>query len=204
MGQLFSALITVIIGVGCGRRLLLRRQQDPRHHLAAARAGALQAARNQKISATIRPWLFLGPALLFLGLYLVYPVINSIRLSFFGRNGVDFVGLSNYIWAANDTQFREVDLQQHPVADRRAGVQHLLRPGHRLPHRPHLVGQHRQEHGLHADGDLVHRRQRHLEIHLRLSRRRLDADRPAQRHRPVFRRRRRRRGSPFRSGTTSS
>ena len=106
MGQLASALLTVGIGVlgavfyfyGSNRILDL---------VLPPRGKAATAARNQKIAATIRPWLFLGPAIFFLGLYLVYPVIDSIRLSFYGRSGEQFVGLANYTWAVNDTQFRE-------------------------------------------------------------------------------------------------
>ncbi len=30
-----------------------------------------------------------------------------MRLSFFDRDGTNFVGLSNYVWAAGDTQFRK-------------------------------------------------------------------------------------------------
>lgn len=106
MAQLLSAAFTVVVGVAAAAvyfylaNFLLDTVFPPR-------GGAVQAARNQKIAASIRPWLFLGPALLFLGLYLVYPVFDSIRLSFFGRSGDDFVGLDNYVWAANDTRFRE-------------------------------------------------------------------------------------------------
>jgi alpha-glucoside transport system permease protein len=39
---------------------------------------------------------FLGPALIFLAVWLVYPTINTIIRSFFGRDSGDFVGLSNY------------------------------------------------------------------------------------------------------------
>lgn len=66
-----------------------------------------RAARNMRRAALIRPWLFLGPALLSLGLYLVYPVFDSIRLSFMNRSGTEFVGISNYVWMFNDDQFRE-------------------------------------------------------------------------------------------------
>ena len=44
--------------------------------------------------------LFVAPAMLLLGAFLIYPVIWTIRLSFFGGLGVDpqnFVGLGNYI-----------------------------------------------------------------------------------------------------------
>lgn len=106
MGHLFSAAVTVVLGAGLAAAYFYAANKIL-DLIWPPRGPALQAAHNQKISATIRPWLFLGPALLFLGLYLVYPVIDSLRLSFFDRNAEHFVGLSNYIWAANDTQFRE-------------------------------------------------------------------------------------------------
>ncbi|MGX1927700.1 carbohydrate ABC transporter permease [Vibrio sp. NH-7] len=64
-------------------------------------------AHNLRRAASIRPWLFLGPALSFLGLYLVYPVFESIVLSLHDRNGDQFVGLANYLWLFNDPEFRE-------------------------------------------------------------------------------------------------
>ena len=97
-----------------------------------------------------------------------------------------------------------VDPQQPPLAARRAGDRDLLRAGHRRPRRPDLVGQYRQVADLHADGDLLRRRVRDLEVRLRLPRRGLDADRPAQRDRPGPSAASRRRGSRSRSGTTSS
>ena len=67
--QLFSALITVVIGVGgaAGYFYLANKILDI---IWPPRGPALEAARNQRIAATIRPWLFLGPAMFFLGLYL--------------------------------------------------------------------------------------------------------------------------------------
>ena len=106
MWQLLSALFTVIVGVAAAA-VYFYAANKILDLILPPRGSALQAARNQKIAAMIRPWLFLGPAIFFLGLYLVYPVIDSVRLSFYGRNGVDFVGLANYRWAASDTQFRE-------------------------------------------------------------------------------------------------
>jgi alpha-glucoside transport system permease protein len=65
------------------------------------------ASRNLNRRAVIRPWLFLGPALLLLGVYLVYPVIATIILSFYDRSGGVFVGLANYRWAISDAGFRQ-------------------------------------------------------------------------------------------------
>ena len=106
MQQLLLALFTVVVGVGAAILYFyaVNRILDL---ILPPRGPAAVAARNQQIAATIRPWLFLGPALLLLGLYLLYPVINSLRLSLFDRTGDNFVGLSNYVWAFGDTQFRE-------------------------------------------------------------------------------------------------
>src|SRR3569623_2097685 len=52
-----------------------------------------------------RPRLFVFPALLFLVLYLVYPVCETLRLSFYDKFGLNFVGFSNYSWALTDGTF---------------------------------------------------------------------------------------------------
>lgn len=44
------------------------------------------------------PWLYLAPALLILGFYLVYPTVETLRLSFYDARGETFVGLENYRW----------------------------------------------------------------------------------------------------------
>jgi alpha-glucoside transport system permease protein len=50
----------------------------------------------------LRPWLWLLPALGFLGVFLVYPTIQTIIRSFQNRAGTEFVGLANYEWFFND------------------------------------------------------------------------------------------------------
>jgi alpha-glucoside transport system permease protein len=59
---------------------------------------------------SLRPWLFIFPALLFLVVYLVYPVIETLRLSFLDKYGINFVGFSNYVWALNDGGFWQAAL----------------------------------------------------------------------------------------------
>ena len=49
----------------------------------------------------------MAPALAALAVYLVYPVFESVRLSFHGRDGRDFVGFSNFVWMLNDGEFRQ-------------------------------------------------------------------------------------------------
>lgn len=66
-----------------------------------------RAGRNMRHAAAIRPWLFLGPAILLLGAYLVYPVLNSAWRSFNDADGASFVGLKNYQWLLADGKFHE-------------------------------------------------------------------------------------------------
>ncbi|HET7717758.1 MAG TPA: sugar ABC transporter permease [Bauldia sp.] len=103
--QLFSAFIAIVVGVGAcalyyfASNLIL--------DLVLPFRKGPQAVRNQKLAAMIRPWLFLGPAIAILAVYLLYPVIDSLRLSFFDRTGENFVGFQNYVWAVNDDEFRQ-------------------------------------------------------------------------------------------------
>jgi len=50
----------------------------------------------------VRPYVFVGPCLVILSLFLVYPVINTILLSFKDADSVDFVGLQNYSFVFTD------------------------------------------------------------------------------------------------------
>jgi alpha-glucoside transport system permease protein len=61
--------------------------------------------RREEWGSRIRPWLFLAPALFLLGMYLVYPLFETFRLSFFDPTGETFVGLSNYNWVFTDQNF---------------------------------------------------------------------------------------------------
>jgi alpha-glucoside transport system permease protein len=50
----------------------------------------------------VRPYVFIGPALVILGVFLVYPVINTIVLSFQDARSESFVGLDNYEFVFTD------------------------------------------------------------------------------------------------------
>jgi alpha-glucoside transport system permease protein len=50
----------------------------------------------------IRPYVFVGPALVILGVFLVYPVVNTILLSLKDQFGEEFVGLANYQFVFTD------------------------------------------------------------------------------------------------------
>jgi alpha-glucoside transport system permease protein len=51
------------------------------------------------IRETVRPFVFVGPALVILVVYLVYPAVLTVYLSFFGPRSEEFVGLENYLFA---------------------------------------------------------------------------------------------------------
>ncbi len=66
------------------------------------------AGRNINRANMIRPWLFLGPAIIALGLYLGYPVVETLRLSLTDRDlGGVFVGLDNYNQMFSQPKFWE-------------------------------------------------------------------------------------------------
>ena len=50
----------------------------------------------------VRPYVFVGPALVTLSVFLIYPVINTILTSFKDANGQSFVGLANYRFVFTD------------------------------------------------------------------------------------------------------
>jgi alpha-glucoside transport system permease protein len=66
--------------------------------------------RRDNQRSAIRPWLFIFPALLFLTVYLVYPVFETLRLSVFDKFGQNFIGFSNYAWAFSDPGFWQAAL----------------------------------------------------------------------------------------------
>ncbi|HET7237048.1 MAG TPA: sugar ABC transporter permease [Actinomycetota bacterium] len=55
-----------------------------------------------RVRETARPYVFVGPALVILGVFLVYPVFNTILLSFKDGISRDFVGLDNYRFVFSD------------------------------------------------------------------------------------------------------
>jgi alpha-glucoside transport system permease protein len=55
-----------------------------------------------RIRGGVRPYVFVGPALVILAVFLVYPVINTIIISFGDSQGEGFVGLDNYEFVFTD------------------------------------------------------------------------------------------------------
>ena len=61
---------------------------------------------NFEYENVVRAFIFIFPALLVLFLFIIYPVFETVRLSFYDKFGREFVGWDNYIWALNDPNFR--------------------------------------------------------------------------------------------------
>lgn len=104
MSPILQGIITILVGVvGCvgyfvGSNWALDRVIFP--------ATGPNPSRNISRANMIRPWLFLGPAIAALSLYLVYPVIGSFWRSLFNRSGEEFIWLGNYATLAQDDGFR--------------------------------------------------------------------------------------------------
>jgi alpha-glucoside transport system permease protein len=105
MNPAVQALVTIAVGVGgCvgyfwASNLILDTVIFPPR---GPNAGA-----NINRANRVRPWLFLMPALLALGLYLAYPVLATLWLSFHDDGGVGFVGLDNYAQMLGEPKFWE-------------------------------------------------------------------------------------------------
>jgi alpha-glucoside transport system permease protein len=104
--QLIGGVFAIVIALaGCvayfwGTNWLLDK------FLGSASATGDAATRRDNLRSSVRPWLFLFPALLVLSVYLVYPVFETLRLSFFDKTGLRFIGFSNYVWAFGDPNFQ--------------------------------------------------------------------------------------------------
>jgi alpha-glucoside transport system permease protein len=56
----------------------------------------------ERIREHIRPWVFVGPAVVLLAVFLIYPVFNTLILSFKDGNSQEWVGLDNYKFVFTD------------------------------------------------------------------------------------------------------
>jgi alpha-glucoside transport system permease protein len=58
-----------------------------------------------RLGDRLKPWVFAGPAVAFIGVFLVYPAVRTIVISFLDRNSEEFVGLGNYTSLLTDPAF---------------------------------------------------------------------------------------------------
>lgn len=62
---------------------------------------------SERWEARFKPYVFVGPAVLVVGLFLVYPAVQTIHLSFANDDSTAYVGLANYTDLFGDAGFRE-------------------------------------------------------------------------------------------------
>ncbi len=104
MHPALQGLITIVIGVGGCVGYFYFANQFLDKILFPARGP--NAGRNINRANMIRPWVFLFPAIFALGLYLAYPVFETLRLSLLDDDG-SFVGAANYAQMATEDKFWE-------------------------------------------------------------------------------------------------
>ncbi|EPX76085.1 carbohydrate ABC transporter permease [Salipiger mucosus] len=104
MSPILQGILTIIIGVGgCVGYFYLSNAVLDRIIFPARDD---DQGRNIALATAVRPWLFLLPAMLALGLYLVYPVVGSFIRSLYNRSGQEFIGLDNYLQMFSEEGFR--------------------------------------------------------------------------------------------------
>ena len=67
-------------------------------------------SNNFSQKSVLRPYIFIAPAVIILVIFILYPVVETLRLSFFNKTGFEFVGIKNYIWALKDPEFKRAIL----------------------------------------------------------------------------------------------
>ncbi len=106
MHPALQGLLTIVVGVSACVGYFYFSNQFLDRVLFPAKGP--DAGRNINRANQIRPWLFLFPAILALGLYLAYPVFETLRLSLTDRDaGGAFVGLDNYQQMFGESKFWE-------------------------------------------------------------------------------------------------
>lgn len=60
----------------------------------------------ERMREKARPWVFIGPAVVIVGLYLLFPAVDTLRRSFMGPRSTDFTGLDNYEYLVSNQAIR--------------------------------------------------------------------------------------------------
>ncbi len=84
--KLLIGIVALVIGVGAVWALFLVTDN-------------LVSLLPKSIRESVRPFVFVGPALVIISLYLIYPTLRTAYLSFFDARSEVFVGLDNYLFA---------------------------------------------------------------------------------------------------------
>ncbi len=58
-----------------------------------------------RVATSVRPFLFVGPAMVLLAFYLVWPAVNTAILSLQNSSGTEFVGFDNYVRIFTESRY---------------------------------------------------------------------------------------------------
>ncbi len=64
--------------------------------------------REPRRHGSLAPWLWIAPAVLFVTIFLVYPLLNTVYISFYNRDSTQFVGFKNYQFIFSNAGMLEV------------------------------------------------------------------------------------------------
>ena len=111
---------------------------------------------------------FLAPAILLLGVWMVYPAVYTIIRSFFGQQGFlgTWVGIDNYRHLFTTSTLTTAIKNNAIWVAVVPGARHRVRADLRGAHRARALGGRVQDRRLPADGDLGVRHRRHLADHV--------------------------------------
>jgi alpha-glucoside transport system permease protein len=93
MIRLINALLAVVGGVGGALLLYFILNK-------------LAEMLPEKSEERVKPWVFIAPALAAIGLFLIYPAVRTIILSFANSTSTAWVGLDNYTKLLGSSDFR--------------------------------------------------------------------------------------------------
>ncbi|CCI53219.1 MAG: sugar ABC transporter permease [Tetrasphaera jenkinsii] len=93
--KILNALIAIVGGIG-GAMLLFWILNK------------LSESLKGKWEDRVKPWAFAGPAILAIAVYLIYPALVTLQLSFANAKSTKYVGLKNYTDLLSESEFRQV------------------------------------------------------------------------------------------------
>lgn len=93
MSRVVTAGLAIVVGVG-GVMVLFWA------------LNALVERLSEAWEERLKPYVFIGPALVVVGFFLVYPALDTVRRSFMDAASREFVGFENYQWLATDGGIR--------------------------------------------------------------------------------------------------
>ena len=115
----------------------------------------------------LRPWLWIAPALTFLGVFLVYPTIATIIRSFLNRPGHRLRRARQLSMVLRSTGHPDRAPQQRALGGPAAALRRRHRPAGRRPGRSCSLREHGQDRDLPAARHQLRRCQRDLAVHVR-------------------------------------